>query len=66
MSDARDREAAAGGAREARGLLHDFLRVVPRAQGAETVAVPQPDGSVCVLTREQVSAAVDALRPRVR
>jgi DNA-directed RNA polymerase specialized sigma24 family protein len=50
----------------ARQLLREFLRSVPRAQAGETVTLPRPGGGVCVVSRGQVSTAVDTLRPRLR
>jgi DNA-directed RNA polymerase specialized sigma24 family protein len=50
----------------ARRLLREFMRAVPRAQAGETVALPCPGGGVRVVSRGQVSAAVDVLRPRLR
>ncbi len=47
-------------------MLREVVRVALLAQGGETMAVPRQDGSVCVVTRERVSAAVNTLRPRVR
>lgn len=51
---------------QARQILREFLRAVPRAEPAAVLALTRPDGSVAVLTRAQLTAAIDALRPRQR
>jgi hypothetical protein len=49
-----------------RQLLREFLRAVPRSEEEATIAVVRPDGTVRVLKRAQLSAAIDRLRPRQR
>lgn len=51
---------------QARQVLREFLRAVPRAEPAATLALTRPDGSVAAFTRAQLTAAIDALRPRQR
>jgi hypothetical protein len=51
---------------EARRLIREFLRSVPRSDTNATLAFMHPDGTPKVLTRGQLSAAVDRLRPRQR
>lgn len=51
---------------EARRLIREFLRSVPRSDANAALAFMHPDGTPKVLTRGQLSAAVDRLRPRQR
>ena len=51
---------------EARRLIREFLRSVPRSDATAALAFVHPDGTPKVLTRGQLSAAVDRLRPRQR
>lgn len=50
----------------ARLLLREFLRATPRSEGEATLAFVRPDGTQRVMTRAELSAAVDRLRPRMR
>jgi DNA-directed RNA polymerase specialized sigma24 family protein len=49
-----------------RQLLREFLRSVPRAEATATLALVRADGTSRLITRAQLSAAVDRLRPRQR
>jgi hypothetical protein len=50
----------------ARKLIREFLRAVPRAEPEATIAIIRPDGVTRILTRAELSAAIDRLRPRQR
>jgi hypothetical protein len=50
----------------ARQQIREFLRAVPRREEQTTLALIRPDGTLRVLTRAQLSAAIDHLRPRQR
>ncbi len=50
----------------ARQLLREFLRAVPRREEKATLALVHPDGSTRLVTRGELSAAIDRLRPRQR
>lgn len=47
-------------------VVREFLEAVPRSQAQASIALVRPDGSTRVFTRREFSAAVDALRPRMR
>ena len=49
-----------------RAVLREFLRAVPRREEKATLALVHPDGRTRVLTRAELSAAIDRLRPRQR
>lgn len=49
-----------------RQLLREFLRAVPRSEPQATLALARPDGTTHLLIRSELSAAIDALRPRQR
>jgi hypothetical protein len=49
---------------EVRGLIREFLSVVPRSQPSVTLVFPRPDGTPRTLTRAELSAAIDWMRPR--
>jgi hypothetical protein len=49
-----------------RRTVRDFLRAVPRSEPDATLALVRPDGSTRLLTRGELSAAIDRLRPRQR
>jgi DNA-directed RNA polymerase specialized sigma24 family protein len=51
---------------QTRQLLREFLRAVPRTEPQATLALAHPDGTTHLLTRGELSAAIDALRPRQR
>jgi hypothetical protein len=51
---------------QARQQLREFLRAVPRHEEDATLALVRPDGTVRLLTRAQLSTAIDRLRPRMR
>lgn len=50
----------------ARKLIREFLRAVPRSEPEATIAIIRPDGVTRILTRAELSAAIDRLRPRQR
>ncbi|HEY7779183.1 MAG TPA: hypothetical protein VIC85_03120 [Ktedonobacterales bacterium] len=50
----------------ARQQIREFLRAVPRREEHATLALIRPDGTLRLLTRAQLSAAIDHLRPRQR
>ncbi len=50
----------------ARQQLREFLRAVPRAETEAKVALARPDGTTRLVTRAELSAAIDQLRPRQR
>ena len=47
-------------------VVREFLEAVPRAQAQVCIALVRPDGTTRVFTRGEFSAAVDAMRPRMR
>lgn len=49
-----------------RQLLREFLRAVPRTEATATLALVGADGTARLITRAQLSVAVDRLRPRQR
>ncbi len=49
-----------------RRLIREFLRAVPRAEPETTLAFLRPDGEARMITRRELSAAIDRLRPRQR
>lgn len=51
---------------QARQLIREFLSAVPRTEPETTLTFLRPDGATRVLTRAQLSAAIDLLRPRQR
>jgi hypothetical protein len=51
---------------ETRRLLREFLRAVPRTEGGATFALVRLDSTMHLLTRTELSMAIDALRPRQR
>ena len=51
---------------QARQLIREFLRAVPRSEPAATLVFLRPDGAPRMVTRAQFSAAIDRLRPRMR
>ncbi len=50
----------------ARKLIREFLRAVPRSEPEATIAIIRPDGVTRILTRAELSTAIDRLRPRQR
>ena len=46
--------------------IREFLRAVPRAETETTLTLLRPDGSAHLITRAQLSTAIDRLRPRQR
>lgn len=50
----------------ARRLIREFLRAVPRAEPETMLAFLRPDGEARMITRRELSAAIDRLRPRQR
>jgi hypothetical protein len=46
--------------------LREFLRAVRREDSEAELALVHPDGSIRLVTRAELSAAIDALRPRQR
>lgn len=51
---------------QARQQLREFLRAVPRHEEEATLALVRPDGTIRLLTRAELSTAIDRLRPRMR
>jgi DNA-directed RNA polymerase specialized sigma24 family protein len=51
---------------EVRGLIREFLSVVPRSQPSMALVFPRPDGTPGTITRAELSAAIDRMRPRQR
>ncbi len=51
---------------QARQLIREFLRAVPRAEAETTLIFWDADGAERSVTRAQMSAAIDRLRPRQR
>ena len=49
-----------------RQLIREFLRAVPRSETETALVIVRPDGEQRLLTRAQLSAAIDRLRPRQR
>jgi len=50
----------------ARRLIREFLRAVPRDDPQVPLTFVHPDGTPRLVTREQLSAAIDRMRPRMR
>lgn len=46
--------------------LREFLRSVPRQESGATLALARLDGSTRMLTRGELTAAIDHMRPRMR
>ncbi len=51
---------------QARQVIREFLRAVPRSEPDVPLAFVGPDGQPHTLTRAQLSARIDRLRPRQR
>ena len=51
---------------QARQLIREFLSAVPRSEANTALTFLRPGGTTRVLTRAQLSAAIDLLRPRQR
>lgn len=51
---------------QARRLIREFLRAVPRADAEVALTFIHPDGMPRLVTRGQLSAAIDGMRPRLR
>jgi hypothetical protein len=51
---------------QARQLIREFLRAVPRSEPDVPLSFVGPDGLLRTLTRAQLSARIDRLRPRQR
>ena len=51
---------------QARKLLREFLRAVPRSEPQVTIAFIHPDGTPRTVTRGQLATAIDRMRPRLR
>ncbi len=51
---------------QARKLLREFLRAVPRSEPQVTIAFVHPDGTPHTVTRGQLATAIDRMRPRLR
>ena len=49
---------------QVRQLLREFLMVVSRSQASTAVTFPRPDGTPRALSRAELSAAIDRMRPR--
>lgn len=50
----------------ARRAIREFLRSMPRTETAEVLTFLRPDGEVRTVTRAEISAALDRMRPRMR
>lgn len=51
---------------QARQLIREFLRAIPRDEADAVLMLTRPDGTTRLLTRAHLSAAIDRLRPRQR
>jgi hypothetical protein len=49
-----------------RQLIREFLRAVPRSETETTLVIVRANGDQRLLTRAQLSTAIDRLRPRQR
>jgi DNA-directed RNA polymerase specialized sigma24 family protein len=49
-----------------RQIIREFLRAVPRSETETALVIVRPDGEQRLLTRAQLSTAIDRLRPRQR
>jgi hypothetical protein len=49
-----------------RAMIREFLRAVPRSEPETILTLPRPDGEERALTRAELTAAIDHLRPRMR
>lgn len=49
-----------------RQLIREFLRAVPRTETETTLVIVRSDGEQRLLSRAQLSTAIDRLRPRQR
>ena len=47
-------------------VVREFLESVPRTEARASIALLRPDGTTRVFTRGEFSAAIDAMRPRMR
>ncbi|MGH2516144.1 MAG: hypothetical protein ACRDHP_10865 [Ktedonobacterales bacterium] len=61
-----DVDSLAGWRMRMRQLLREFLRSVPRDEKNVRLRIPRPDGTYREVTRAEVAAAVDRMRPRMR
>ena len=50
----------------ARRAIREFLRSMPRTETTQALTFLRPDGEPRTVTRAEVSAAVDRMRPRMR
>jgi len=51
---------------QTRALIREFLRAVPRGEESAVLPLVRPDGVTRLLTRAQLTTAIDRLRPRQR
>jgi hypothetical protein len=51
---------------QTRALIREFLRAVPRAEESAVLPLVRVDGVTRLLTRAQLTTAIDRLRPRQR
>jgi hypothetical protein len=51
---------------QARKLLREFLRAVPRSEPHVTISFLRPDGTLHTVTRGDLATAIDRMRPRLR
>ena len=51
---------------QTRALIREFLRAVPRNEESAVLPLVRPDGVTRLLTRAQLTTAIDRLRPRQR
>jgi hypothetical protein len=50
----------------ARRVIREFLRSVPRSEPEAALAFLAPDGQMRLVTRGELSSAIDEMRPRMR
>jgi hypothetical protein len=50
----------------ARRVIREFLRSVPRSEPEAALSFLAPDGQMRLVTRGELSAAIDQMRPRMR
>jgi hypothetical protein len=51
---------------QTRALIREFLRAVPRGEESAVLPLVRADGMTRLLTRAQLTTAIDRLRPRQR
>ena len=63
---ARRGDAGMAAFQQARLLLREFLSVVPRTEETTTITFLRVDGTQQTLSRQELSTAIDRMRPRQR